>query len=294
MIEIKAPASSGNMGPGFDCMGMAFDVYNTFLAERNDTLLLEGCEERFNNEDNLFAVAYQRGCQAIGVTDNVHAVFQCGIPVSRGMGSSAAMIAGGLYAASALHGNALTQDQIFQIASEMEGHPDNAAPCIFGSLSASAQREDGSWIHRLLPVHESWLFTYLIPDFEVTTAEARKILPPSYSRHDAAMNAGHAVLMARALQDGDGELLKTAAVDHIHEPYRSQLIHGYSQIRELTETDTGGKMIISGSGSTCLLIHQKPLSGTCIHAVEKMEHHWRILPVRPAEGGTLVREAVHE
>ena len=291
MYKIMAPASSGNVGPGFDCMGLGYDVYNTFYVERSDVLFLENCEERFNNEDNLFVQAYRRGCEAIGVKDQIHAVFDCAIPVSRGMGSSAAMIAGGLYAASVLHGNALSQDQIFQIASDMEGHPDNAAPCIFGGLSVSAKRKDGTYIHRMYPIDDSWLFTLLIPDFEVSTADARKILPPSYSRHEAAENASHALLMARALQDGDEELLAVAHEDHIHEPYRRTLIHGFDTVRKLTEKDTGGKMIISGSGSTCLLIHKNPLSQACTDAISVVDGHcWKVLPARPAKGGTLVCE----
>ena len=120
MITIKTPATSANVGPGFDCFGLAFDLYNTFEVELSDQDILENVEERFNNPDNIFLKAYHLGCEAIGIHDHIHAIFHTEIPVSRGLGSSASLICGGLLACSVLHNNAFSKDQIFQFASQLE------------------------------------------------------------------------------------------------------------------------------------------------------------------------------
>ena len=167
MVRIEAPASSANLGPGFDTLGIALNVYNTFETELSETDILENCDERYNNADNLFLQAYRKGCEAIGVNDHVRVRFTCDIPSSRGMGSSAAFIAAGVSAASVLHENALSKEEIFQISTRMEGHPDNIAPCIYGGLTASLKALDNTWIHRSLEIHDSWIFTQLIPDFRI-------------------------------------------------------------------------------------------------------------------------------
>ncbi len=290
MWQIKAPASSANMGPGFDCLGLAVDIYNTFDVELCDHTWLEGVEDRFNNEDNLFLQAYRKGCAAIGVQDHIHAVFHCDIPVSRGLGSSASMIAAGLKAASVLHDNALAEGTMFQLASEMEGHPDNASPCLFGGMMASTVLDNGAYVTHRMEMDDCWYFTVLIPDFEVSTEEARAILPESYPRADAAANGAHAVLMCEALRTGSLSLLKIGAKDLIHEPYRRALIDGFETIRDIVETDTDGVLLISGSGSTCILISQRCLSERALQKISCVQdHHWEVRTVRPAPDGTVIR-----
>lgn len=290
MLRISAPASSANLGPGFDCLGIALDLYNSFDVELTaDHHILENVEDRFNNDDNLFLQAWRKGCEAIGVNDFLHVVFHCDIPVSRGLGSSAALIAGGLAAASVLHDDALSDDQIFQLASAMEGHPDNAAPCVFGALCAS-MTTNSRYIARKLPLDDGWHFTALIPDFEVTTEAARKILPDSYPRKEAAANAAHAVLMTNALMTGDPFLLKEAAVDYIHEPYRKTLIHDFDSVKKICEKDTGGVLLISGSGSTCLLISKYALTENAMQKIAGLkEHHWQKRELHPAVHGTEIK-----
>ena len=295
MLLIKAPASSANMGPGFDCLGLAVNIYNSFEVELSDHTCLEGVEERFNNENNLFLQAYRKGCEAIGVSDHIHAVFHCDIPVSRGLGSSASMICAGLTAASALHNDALSEGSIFQLASEMEGHPDNAAPCLFGGMMASLKTENNAFISHPMELHEDWLYTVLIPDFEVSTEEARGILPSDYPRADAAANTAHAIIMTEALRTGSSGLLKLGANDLIHEPYRSTLIDGYETVKNITEKDTDGKMLISGSGSTCILISKRPLSSYALAEIKAIPgHSWQVREVSPAFAGTEITEASYE
>ena len=288
MLRIKAPASSANLGPGFDCLGLAFDVYNTFDVELSDHNILENCEERFSNEDNLFLQAYRKGCEAIGVSDHVHVIFSCDIPVSRGMGSSAAFISAGITAASALHGNALSEDEIFRLICKMEGHPDNASACLFGGLTASEILKDGTCIVRNLPVHESWKFTLLVPDFEIETSSAREILPFAYPRSTLVRNTVHAILMVEALRSGDLQLLRTSASDLAHEPYRKALINDYEKVRRISESDTGGRLVISGSGSTCLLMADRYLSDTAKKNIQNIpDSRWQVIEAGIACGGTV-------
>lgn len=288
MIKISVPATSANLGPGFDCLGMALSLYNTFEIEVSDTLQLDNVEERFNNPDNLFVQAYMKGMKAIGRTGSIHAVFHCDIPVSRGLGSSAAMITGGLYAASVLHDSALSKDQIFELAAEMEGHPDNAAPCVYGGLTACLKQNDSCTVGSL-NLDSNWITTVLIPSFEVSTASARAILPASVSLKDAADNGAHAILMVHALETGNEALMKLAAKDLLHEPYRKNLIPHFDAVKRISEHDTGGACLISGSGSTCLLISRQPLSRVGLEELAQVPGSWNIrqLSVDPMGVSTL-------
>ena len=301
MKTIKAPATSANLGPGFDCMGLALSLYNTYEVEliEGDTDILENVEDRFNNSHNLFLEAYYEGIKAIqskknteedkkheGKEEHIRVNFkETQIPVSRGLGSSSAIIAGGLQAASVLHDNVLSRDEIFQIASEMEGHPDNAAPCIYGGLTVAMKTGD-RMIAKSFDISDKLHFTVLIPDFEVSTEEARKILPETVPRGVSVFNTSHALLLTEALKNGDIELLKEAAVDQIHEPYRKKLIRHFDEVQRIAEKDADGRMLICGSGSTCLLISANSLSQNAKKEIENLTH-WNIQEVSPAMDGVL-------
>ncbi len=285
MITIQTPATSANVGPGFDCFGLALNLYNTFEVELSSSNTLENVEERFNNADNLFLKAYQKGCQAIGVNDSIHVIFHTEIPVSRGLGSSSSLIVGGLYAASALHDHALSKEQIFQLASELEGHPDNVAPCIYGGFTASINVKD-TFLTQSIPLDPNWKYTIFIPDFEVSTQRARSILPESYPRSIVTKSTSHASLLIEALRNGDLSLLKIVSEDFIHEPYRKQLIHEFDTLKSYVQ-DLGA-FLISGSGSTCILISQQQLSTEQKNQIQSLNHHWNIKELEIAKEGTLL------
>lgn len=289
MYKISSPASSANIGPGFDCLGIAFNIYNTFEVELSDKTELFNVEDRFNNENNLFLQAYRKGCEAIGASDPIKAKFQCDIPVSRGLGSSASMILGGLVAASVLHEDALSEDQIFQLSAQMEGHPDNVAPALYGNLCAAMSIGNNQFLAKQLDLHPSWKFTVLIPNFEVSTEEARSILPDNYPKKEAVATANHAILLTKALADGDNNLLTYAHIDFIHEPYRKQLIHGFDDLQQIAEKDTGGVLFVSGSGSTCLLISKYELTPNALEKISHLDYHWDVRNVQPAIHGTEIR-----
>lgn len=285
MYTIKTPATSANIGPGFDCLGIALTIYNSFDVSLSEKDELDHVEDRFNNPENLFLQAYHKGCESIGISDHIHASFHCEIPVSRGLGSSSSLIVGGLTAASVLHDDALSDDQIFELAAEIEGHPDNAAPCVYGGLTASLNTGDRFITHQI-PLASGWQFYVFIPDFEVSTNKARAILPESYPRNVASGNAAHAILTTEALRNGNPAFLRVAAKDQLHEPYRKQLIEGYDDLKKITEEATDGTLLISGSGSTCILITKSPLSKTAAEKIHNLPHNWQIHSVKEASEGT--------
>lgn len=289
MAVIKTPASSANIGPGFDTLGIALAVFNTFDVRPSGKNILHGTEKRYDNEDNLFLQAYRFGCEAIGVHDCAEVSFDCGIPTSRGMGSSASFIAAGITAASVLHDYALSKDEIFQLACQMEGHPDNIAPCIYGSLSMSMKLHDGSYATRKIPVHDSWRFTMLVPDFEVSTKKAREALPDAYSRRVLTDSCSRALLLTEALRSGDQDLLKEASFDEIHEPYRKPLIRDYETVRDIALADADGAFVISGSGPACMLISKKVLSEEAESRIRSASSAgWRVIRTVCPESGTII------
>ena len=282
-MKIKTPATSANLGVGFDCFGIALDLFNTFDVKLSDKDHLENVEEQFNNPDNLFLKAYHKGCESIGVSDSVSVIFDTQIPCSRGLGSSASLITAGLFCASALHKNALTKDEIFQLASLMEGHPDNVAPCIFGGMTISLHQDD-KFITKKIEVSPEFKYTLFIPSFEVSTEEARRILPATYPRDIIARNVANSLYFIQGLEEGDNNLLQYGEKDEIHEPYRKKLIPFFDDLRKDFKEDTDGIIVISGSGSTILGISKKEISEN----LKQQLNYAQIVNVDLCEKGTVV------
>lgn len=283
MRVIKVPATSANLGPGFDCLGLALNIYDTFTIKKSDQDILRGADPRFNNSDNLFLKAFHKTCDILKKDLHIEAAFQCEIPVSRGLGSSAALIVGGAASAFLLSEQPVNKDIVFAVAEEMEGHPDNAAPAVFGGLCASIEGTCEK-----LPLCDNFHYTVYIPAFEVSTEEARKILPDSYPRNVAVKNAAHAIMLVQALASGNISLLEKTGIDSIHEPYRKTLIHGFDTIKELVTNDVRGIFLISGSGSTCLSITEQPVSSHTEKMISGLG--WQVRSVRPSEGIVEVKE----
>ncbi len=283
MKKIKVPATSANIGPGFDCLGIAWDIYNTFTINMSNKDILHGTDPRFNNSDNLFLKAFHKTCDILKCDMHIEATFQCDIPVSRGLGSSAALLVGGSVSAFLLSDLSINKDIVFAVAEEMEGHPDNAAPAVYGGLCASMENTSVQ-----LPLSDKFHYTVYIPGFEVSTEEARKILPESYPRSIATKNSAHAILLVQALAKGDIDLLKKAGTDYFHEPYRKTLIAGFDTIKTLVTNDASGIFLISGSGSTCLSITEQPISSKTEETISQMG--WKVQQVMPSDGIIEVNE----
>lgn len=275
MIRISVPATTANVGPGFDCLGLALGLFNEYEVELSDKLLIEGCPKEFANSDNLFYKAYLKGCELLGVKDEIHVIFNTLVPVSRGLGSSASLIVGGLVASSVLHDNGLSDEDIIRLATVLEGHPDNAVPAYLGGLTACVMKGDRPLVIRKLP-HADLRFTVFIPDFEVSTEKARGILPKEIALKDAVFSSSRAIMMFNALESGDEEMLQEAGQDRLHEPYRSKLIDGFEGIKEEALKNGAFCFLVSGSGSTCLAISKiDDLPVKMSGYLSALDHKWQ-------------------
>lgn len=287
MVKIKTPASTSNLGVGFDTLGLAFNLYNTFEINESDSFHLEGVEDKYNNDDNLFLKAYRMGSGYFGTTKPISVTFNTEVPISRGLGSSSTFIVGGLAAACYMNTKTINKEAIFQIAARMEGHPDNVAPCIFGGLNASSKL-DNSFITESLELSKDFKFTCFIPNYEVSTEEARSALPSSYSKEVTINNTSKAILLVKALAKGDLELLKSVARDEIHEPYRKPLIKEFDEVESIIKENNDGVFLISGSGSTCLFIHLDELKD--LSKLNSLTYDWQVKSVKPALDGVIIEK----
>ena len=257
---VRVPASSANLGPGFDSFGIAWQLYDEIGFQIAEETVISGCEERFCNEQNLAFAAYRRVLERCGVRDASGVAIRfgrTGIPVSRGLGSSAALIVAGVMAANEHYELGLSREELFLLATEVEGHPDNVAAALYGGLTVSAM-DGGRALTRRFPVSDKLIFTALVPPFELSTALARSVLPSAVTREDAIFNVSRGALLLRALGDGDGELLAFAMDDRIHQPFRSRLIDGFRTARIEAQECGVRSMCISGAGSTLLCVSDRP------------------------------------
>ena len=254
MIKIKVPATTANIGPGFDCLGMAFNIYNEYYVEKSKDFFIDTDVEEFATKKNLFNVAFTKTMELLKKSGSFHLRYNYNVPISRGLGSSANIIVAGCMAANILYGNnKLSSNDIFQIATKIEGHPDNVAPAIFHGLTAATKLKNGAYHYKKWKVSNKFNFYVLIPDFKTSTEMARKLLPTTYKRSEAVQNISNAIFTCVSLASGDFETLKSTSIDYIHEPYRMKLIKDYKSIKKIVE-ELNSILLISGSGPTLLVI----------------------------------------
>ena len=252
MIRIKVPATTANIGPGYDVLGAALSLYACFDAELSDSLYIEGCPEEYRNEDNLFIRSYKKALEMSGrAYIPISLKEETEVPIARGLGSSSTCIVGGIMAANELHGLGLSKEDMVSLATSIEGHPDNVAPAIYGGVVAGFS-EGGRVYCTGYSCDGDWRFVTLIPDYEVRTEDARRVVKKDIGLADSIYTTGHVTGLLRALETGDEELLSAACRDILHEPYRRELIPDYEKARELAVSGGAAAFFISGSGSTMM------------------------------------------
>lgn len=279
MIKVRVPATSANLGPGFDSMGVAFNLYNDFIFKKgksdedySDNLIYQSMEKLFKK------VGYEHEGIIIEVNGE--------IPQSRGLGSSAACIIGGLIGANELSGNKLSQEEILELATEIEGHPDNVAPALYGGLVASVMNKDKIFIDKM-KVSDNYKFILLIPDFQLSTQVARDVLPESIPFEDAVFNISRSILLTKALENGDFNMLCGTKDDRLHQPYRRSLVNGFDEFEKVADMNCGA-MFLSGAGPTILVIaenNNEKILTELIKESKKMENNWKILELKPDNSG---------
>ncbi|OLT29536.1 homoserine kinase [Actinomadura sp. CNU-125] len=296
-VSVRTPATSANLGPGFDSLGLALTLHDDVeVAVIDDATVIEvdgeGAEVADRGERHLIVTtlraAFDRiaelGASGPGQPKGVRLRCRNRIPHSRGLGSSSAAIIAGLIAARALHpdGSVLDDDEVLRLATEIEGHPDNVAPCLAGGLTVAWTTPDGPRLVRLDPRIDQ--VVAFVPEQRLATERARGLLPETVPHADAAANAGRAALLVAALTAGLDGVLLDATQDRLHQDYRAPAMPDSAALVARLR-DAGVPAVISGAGPTVL-------SFTTASQVDSMElqlgNGWHEHPLQVADRGAHV------
>jgi homoserine kinase len=283
-VTVTVPATTANLGAGFDCIGAAFTLYNEFkftLLNQGETqITVAGKEaERVNTniQDNLLYQAFVKLYDRLEKTPPpLKMEIALAVPLARGLGSSATAIVGGLLGANVLAGEPLSQSEVMDLAIEMEGHPDNVVPALIGGCRLAATGING-WEICDIPWHETIVPVVAIPEFELSTVEARRVLPTEISRADAIFNISHLGLLLRGLETGKQSWLQASLQDKLHQPYRKSLIQGYDKVNTAAISAGAYGMVISGAGPTLLALTDTTHT---IDVVVAMASAWQELGIK--------------
>lgn len=257
MVVLKIPATTANLGPGFDTLGMALNMYNHIaMVETGSNLVIEvsgeGADKVPRNSGNLVYRAALKVFQKVRYEpEGLKIKIENGIPRARGLGSSASVIVGGMVAANYLTGNTLNTDQILHMATCMEGHPDNVAPALLGGIVISAQLNH-EIIYRKIQPPTGLTTVVAIPSHELSTKVARNALPPKVSMEDAVYNMSRTGLLIWAFINSDMELISKAMDDRLHQPYRMSLIPGMEKASKKALQSGAYSVALSGAGPSII------------------------------------------
>lgn len=274
---MRIPASSANLGPGFDALGLAIDLplRCRFRAAERLTIRVSGRDAELisTGEDNLIwetAVTVAADC---GMSmPPVELEVENEIPLGKGLGSSAAALTAGVVIADRMLGLGWKPLRVLNEAALIEGHPDNVAACVLGSVVASAIDAGGSARAVRLELPEAFDVAVVVPDFMLPTKEARQVLPDSYSKADAVFNVQRAALLIAALAAGSVSAFPTALEDRMHQPYRAPLVPGLDQIVRLRAPGLLG-CTLSGAGPSVLVFFERGHEHVCGHVSDIFEAH---------------------
>lgn len=265
-FRVRVPASTSNIGPGFDCLGCGFKLYNTFefqvgRAPKDSHRIEFTGPERGNLKplaDNLVHAAARFLYEALGrdlpplsVRADVH------VPNARGLGSSATAIVAGLVAANVVAGSPMKRHALLEVACEFEGHPDNVTPSLLGGLTAAIITVSGRVIVARHKPHERIGFVILSPDYEVPTKPARRVLPNQIRREDAIANCSRLPLLIEAIAKGRFQDLAILTEDRLHEPFRMPLYQRFDDLKAVALGAGAASVTLSGAGPSMLAIAPK-------------------------------------
>ncbi len=271
-VTVKVPSTTANVGPGFDCFGIALSIYNKITLEELvypdeglEMNIFPGDSEKDSaimtiptDKSNIVYRVVELLYNYVGQTPpNLRINIEANIPIAKGLGSSASVIVGGVLAANKLLGNPADEAVLLSIANEIEGHPDNITPAMLGGLNFSSAEEDGSILHRKINWPDKWKFFLCIPDYELATQISRSVLPEQVKMKDAIFNVKRSAMFIEALHLENAELMKYALNDRLHQIYRSRLITGFDQLKQgLEDLPNVLGTVISGAGPSILVIYE--------------------------------------
>ncbi|MBL76007.1 MAG: homoserine kinase [Chloroflexi bacterium] len=260
-ITVTVPATTANLGPGFDCLGIALSLWNTIKVgfSLSPKIIIHGEGEKFlpTDSNNLMYKAAEKILNEAGIKgQSLSLEAWLEIPLSRGLGSSSAAIAGSIYAVNALLNYPLSPHRLLQIATEIEGHPDNVAPALMGGMSIVVS-EQGQ-VHAVpVQLPSNLQCVAYIPDTPMSTSDARSVLEPNVSRSDAVFNIGRTALLVAALSQGNFEYLKVATQDRLHQPQRQKIFRQMKVIFDHAIAAGANGAFLSGAGSTIIAFTTK-------------------------------------
>lgn len=295
MIRIKVPATSANLGSGFDSLGVALTMYNHIWMEVSDETDISSKDglDIPKDKSNLIYWSANHLYDVCGKKlPGLKIIQENNIPMTRGLGSSSACIVAGLMGANRFLGNPMTETDLINLACEIEGHPDNTTPALMGGLVTSAM--DGGRVHSVsVPVADNIRFAVFIPPFELKTEVARGVLPENYTREQAVFNLSRSALMTSSLFSGSLENLVVAVQDSLHQPYRKQFIDGIDTVfRTSYELGSYGTYISGAGPSIIAIIDERAESIFNEHAITSLENkginNWRFEVLYPDNEGAKI------
>ncbi|XP_004345194.2 homoserine kinase [Capsaspora owczarzaki ATCC 30864] len=260
-VVVRVPATTANMGPGFDCIGMALGIFNELIVERSDAFAMEiigeGQAELPRDASNLVVVGVEAAFRIAGkTTPTLSYVLKNAIPFARGLGSSSAAIVAGLLAGLTLAGHELSvqqDEELLNIAADLEGHPDNVAPCIYGGLQIGVHT-GRRWMSTRVSVPHGLQAVLFVPDTPMETATARAVLLPTIQRSEAVFNIGRAAMLVHAFNTGRLDKLQEATRDALHQPQRSGIMPVLFPVIDAAIAAGAHGAFLSGAGSTILAL----------------------------------------
>ncbi|MDX2273029.1 MAG: homoserine kinase [Cyanobacteriota bacterium] len=256
-IWVSVPATTANLGPGFDCLGAALDLHNRFGFRQSPaglTIHYRGADHVSVGKDNLVYRAFSRAFEVLSKpVPGVEIELELNVPPSRGLGSSATAIVGGLLGANALGDLNLTPDTLLQLAIALEGHPDNVVPALKGSCQLCVpSQQAGQWVFCPIDWVDSIALVAAVPNFKLSTQAAREVLPKTVSLADAIFSTSHLGLLVRSLETGNSDWLRVALQDRLHQPARFALIPGFREVQAAAQAAGAYGVVISGAGPTLM------------------------------------------
>ena len=259
-IKVSVPATSANIGSGFDALGLAVTLYNTVTFEESEVLDISSADGTRipRGESNLVYRSAKGLFEKVGKQIPPLKITQTNpIPMARGLGSSSACIIAGLLGANRMLGDVLNTQELLTLATSIEGHPDNVAPALLGGLTSSVF-EEGKVVYSVKRnVDETLCFAAIVPDYKLLTEAARAALPKEVSHKDAVYNLSRAALVPAAFCEGRHDLLAIATEDKLHQPYRMPLMPGSKEVFDMARLCGAKAVYVSGAGSTVMAVAEK-------------------------------------
>jgi len=297
MVYVKIPASCANMGPGFDSIGMALQLYNEIWVQESAGLDIESLDDTRVplDETNLVYHSILRFYNELGIKKNFSGLKirqKNNIPISKGFGSSAACIVGGVLAANELSGAKLDRYDLLPIASKIEGHSDNVSPALFGGVFVGVHDfslSTGIKLDVQPLIDKGLMFGAIVPDFSLSTEKARSVLPSKYAPEALSFNLMRYGLLVASIATADIAKIGLAMEDKAHEPYRSKIIEGYDDAMALLKRHNPVGTFLSGSGPAIFVLYDSADYPTRIEKeLNGLKGGWRFVKFMPDANGAEV------